>query len=317
MKEYQSLESLHFSREDQVVLAMGFFDGAHLAHQRIFSLCRERARERGGLAAVFSFQNHPGSVLHPENSTHLITPYPLKRRWFNRLGMDAMIAIPFTHELSGMTAEAFVENTLVKQICAQEIVVGFNFCFGRGRKGTAQYLQSLSPTIFDQVFVVERQQDEGAAISSSRIRQTIAQGDLDRAARWLGRSFQIAGEVIHGDGRGRGIGFPTANLNYGEQQLPPNGIYGVRVRRGDLDATPHWGVMNIGVIPTFKNDGRRTVEIHILDYEDDLYGDYLIADVLQFIRDERKFSGVPELVEWIRSDIESFRRWIAENESVL
>lgn len=312
MIELTTIEKCPFQPSDGVVCALGFFDGVHRAHSRIIETCCEQANQRGGASVVFTFQNHPSEVLRPEAPAPLLMPYSLKKQWIETLKPDYLVAVPFTRELSQTSAETFIQQSLIHCFHAREIVVGFNFAFGRNREGKPEMLQQKSPAEFDRVTIVEPMSHNGETISSSRIRQSVQTGDLDHAADLLGHPVQIAGGVIKGDQRGRSIGFPTANIDYSNQLLPPNGVYGVRARKNSLNADPYWGVMNIGVVPTFKDQPKRTVEVHLLDFNEDLYGSGLIVDVLANIRVEQKFDGPQPLIDQIHRDITAFRQWIKE-----
>ncbi|MBN2325733.1 MAG: bifunctional riboflavin kinase/FAD synthetase [Candidatus Omnitrophica bacterium] len=307
MLEYNSIEECSFRPDDQIVVALGFFDGIHLAHQRLIEECKKRAKARKGKSIVFTFQNHPSSVLTPDHPTPLLTPPGLKRRMLQSLGIDGVISAPFDESLCHTPAERFVRDVLQKRLCARELVVGFNFRFGHNREGTTDLLCDLVPSAFEAVTVIDQMFHDEIPISSSRIRQALSEGSLSDVESLLGHPYVIAGEVIRGDRRGRRIGVPTANLQSGEQILPPNGVYGVRVKVDHLDAPPRWGVMNIGNIPTFTDQTNRTIEVHLLDFEGDVYNRYLMIEIIQFIRKERKFGGPAELIAQIHADIESFR----------
>lgn len=307
MIELTTLDACPFSPNDQVVCALGFFDGVHQAHRIILETCKRRARERGGLAVVFTFQNHPGEIVAPERSVPLLMPYPLKKRMIASLEMDGMVALPFTEAFSRIAPEQFVKDVLIECLHAREVVVGFDFHYGYKRSGSASNLQELVPDVFEHVTVVERQHQDSVEISSTRIREAVTSGRLDQAEAWLGHPYTLGGTVIRGDGRGHTIGIPTANLDYRKQLLPPNGVYGVRVYRDSFSAEPLPGVMNIGVLPTFRESGHRTVEIHLPDWQGDLYGTFLMADILFSIRGEMKFDGPASLVDQINRDIAFFR----------
>ncbi|MBI1389456.1 MAG: riboflavin biosynthesis protein RibF [bacterium] len=313
MKECTSLDQCTFDAGGQIVVALGFFDGVHLAHRRIIETCRLHAEARGGSSVVFTFQNHPSTALRPESPAPIITPYPLKMRLIRRLKPTSLLAIPFTREFSRMTPDEFVQRVLVDTLHAREIVAGFNFRYGCDRGGGVDDLRKLVPGVFETVRVIEPMLHEGEPISSSLIRDSIVKGDLDAASRKLGRPFALAGEVIRGDGRGRSIDVPTANLDANAQIAPPNGVYGVRVHLDDFGDEPYWGVMNVGVAPTFKQTGERTVEVHLLDFDGDLYGRYVIAELMVRIREEKKFNSVHELIDEIERDIAGFREWISLN----
>lgn len=310
MIEYTELSQIQFKKNEQSVVAIGFFDGLHLAHQTIVHECVTRAHCRNRKAVVFTFQNHPSSVLTPEYCVPLLSPYPLKKMRIETYKIDALIGVLFNRELSEIQAEQFVEDILIHRVQAKEIVVGYNFHFGHQRKGSAALLQSYVPHYFDEVKVVDAQNVDGNFISSSAVRKAIQEGRLDDAACLLGRRYQLYGEVVHGDGRGATIGFPTANVDTQNQLLPPNGIYGVRVWRNGFDAEPLWGAMNIGVVPTFAEKPKPVVEVHILDHHEELYGQNLIVEICHFVREERKFDGIESLVAAINHDIEEIRNWI-------
>lgn len=313
MIELTGLDQVQFSNKDQVCAAIGFFDGVHLAHRKIIEICKERARERGGASLVFTFQNHPSSVLAPDRSVPLITPYPLKRELIGELGVDALAAVPFDKEFSRISAESFIADILCQRLCAREIVVGYNFHFGHKRGGSPKLLEECAPEKFDRVLTVQPLEAGGGPISSTRVRQAVAAGELDEARSLLGRPHRLHGRVVPGDGRGRTIGIPTANIDAGGQILPPPGVYGIRVLLDAAGNEWRWGVMNIGVAPTFKNRASLSAEAHLLDFSGDLYGSTLRADLLVRIREERKFPNAEALIETIHNDIASFRQWTGEN----
>lgn len=313
MIEYNNLSDISLAEHEQCVVAIGFFDGLHLAHQAIVQECLHRAQQRNVKAAVFTFQNHPSSIISPGNSVPLLSPYPLKAMRLNKLGIDIVVGVPFDQSLSEIPANDFVEDILIHKLHAIEIVVGFNFHFGHKRGGSPELLQSYAPAHFDDVNVIESQTINDKLISSTAVRQAITGGRLGDAQEMLGQRYQLFGEVVHGDGRGATIGFPTANIDTQNQLLPPNGIYGVRVWRNSFDSDPIWGAMNVGVIPTFKEDQKRLAEVYLLDHKEDLYGQNLIVELCHYVREERRFDGVDALVEAINRDISEIREWINNN----
>ncbi|MDX9753105.1 MAG: bifunctional riboflavin kinase/FAD synthetase [bacterium] len=307
MNVFTTLTDCHFTESDTCVVALGFFDGIHLAHRQVIQECATRAQARQGTSVVFTFQNHPTSLLSPHNAVRLLTPFPLKQKILQSLGIDALVAIPFDTAISSLPPMEFIETILTGLFKAKEIVVGYNFHFGRHREGTTTLLQSQIPHRFDRVTIIERLGFGKTPISSTLIRYKISQGDLQTAEQLLGRPYQITGKVIRGEGRGSQLGLPTANLDTKNQILPPNGVYGVMVRQGDLDAPAIPGVMNIGVVPTFHSIPKIQVEIHLLDFHGDLYDQILLADVVRFLRPEQKFASVDELVGQIHADIHMFQ----------
>lgn len=310
MIEFTQISDIHLSDDEQCVVAIGFFDGLHLAHQAIVQECIKRANKHNMKAVVFTFQNHPSSIISPKNSVPLLSPYPLKAMRLQKMGIDMLVGIPFDQALSEIPANEFVEKILIKQLHAKEIVVGFNFHFGHKRGGSPDLLQSYVPSQFDDVKVIESQTINDKLISSTAVRQAISDGRLSDAQEMLGRRYHLYGEVVHGDGRGASIGFPTANLDTQNQLLPLNGIYGVRVWRNSFDSVPLWGAMNVGIVPTFKDDNKRLAEVYLLDHKENLYGQKLIVEICHYVREERKFDGVDALIEAINGDIKKIRQWI-------
>ncbi|RJP22517.1 MAG: bifunctional riboflavin kinase/FAD synthetase [Candidatus Omnitrophota bacterium] len=312
MIEITSLEAYSFTEQDQVVVALGFFDGIHLAHQKIVATCIARAQARNGKSVIFTFQNHPSSILTPDRSTRLLTPYLLKLQLLESMGVDAVIGVLFDIPTCSISAANFINDVLIGRLRAKEIVVGYNFAFGKGREGNVHMLKACESDQFERVTIVDRLMYEEQPISSTLIRGKLYQGELSEVHKLLGRSYQLFGQVVRGNGRGKTIGFPTANLNVGGQIVPPNGVYGVRVREESLHQPPRLGVMNIGVVPTFESKEIRSIEIHILDCHENLYGKNLIVDILYYLRGEQKFSGPPQLIEQIQKDIAVFRHQIEQ-----
>ncbi|HOJ58766.1 MAG TPA: bifunctional riboflavin kinase/FAD synthetase [bacterium] len=313
MIEILSLNECAFRLEDNLVVALGFFDGLHLAHQRLITEAKRRAHARGGWLTVFTFQNHPSQVLNPGTPVPLLSPYPLKRELLKAMEVDAVVAVPFDWALCHTSAEAFIDTVLRGRLHAREVVIGFNFRFGHQRRGSAEMLKQRVPEAFEAVTIIEQQFHDDIPISSSAIRELVQNGHLLEAEALLGRPYPVAGLVVRGDGRGRALGVPTANLAIDNQVLPPNGVYGVRVYIGGLGNQTKWGVMNIGNVPTFKNETIRHAEAHILDFDQNIYDQYLIAEIIHPLREERKFPGPVELIRQIHADIEAFQDWVSQS----
>ena len=284
-------------------LALGTFDGVHLGHRQVIGSALERARERGLVAAVVTFDPHPLEVLRPDRPPRLLTTTERKIELVSALGLDELVAIPFTAELSRQSAEAFCDEVLVATLGARSVSVGANFHFGHDAAGDAALLRSRPEFETD---VVELVADEGESISSSRIRLLVDAGDVAGAARLLGAPYALAGTVKQGDRRGRELGIPTANLDVPEQQLlPAPGIYaataGGETIEGDLPAA-----VSIGVRPTFGG-GELLVEAHLIGFEGDLYGQVLQLEFLARLRDEERFDSAEDLVEQMKRDVEQAR----------
>lgn len=286
---------------DNSILTLGNFDGLHLGHQELVRMIIQRAREMGALSMVVTFRPHPLKILAPEKCPPLISIYEEKIRLFERLGIDVLVKIPFTLEFSSMSPEDFVRDILCDTLGAREIFVGYNYRFGRGREGDIQKLRTLGEKYGFTVREIEQIAVDGEAISSSKIRTLLRDGDVEHAAKLLGRNYAITGIVVRGDGRGKGLGFPTANIASKHTIIPSDGVYAVRlvVRERVYD-----GIANIGMRPTF-NKKVLAIEVHVFNFSEDIYGEDISLYFLRKIREEKKFKGAEALVTQIKSDIEA------------
>ena len=287
-------------------LALGNFDGVHLGHQALFA----EARRHGPLAAALTFQPHPGKVLQPELAPKLISLLPRKLELFESRGLDAAVVQPYTREYARHSPRDF-EASLLDVLGARHLVVGYDFTYGAARAGTADTLREAAAARGAQVHVVSPVTVDGVVASSSKVREYILEGRVSAAQRLLGRPFDLDGTVVTGHGRGRGIGFPTANVDTQNELRPAAGVYAIRVRfGGGSEGTWHPGVANIGVKPTFGVN-EVTIEAHLLDFSGDLYGKELRVQFLERLRAERRFGSVAELVGQIKRDVEAARTVIA------
>lgn len=296
-----------------LVLALGFFDGIHLGHQKILNAVKADAQKRGASAAVFTFQNHPQTLLRPDLPAPLfITSSSQKHALLERFGIEICFSVPFTEDFSQMEAEYFVREILLQKLNVKKICLGYNAHFGRGRSGNPQMMRGLASKLgfeFEEIGPVEI---KGEPVSSSRIRKLVQAGDLAGARDCLGRTYSLLGTVVKGDGRGAQIGFPTANLESENQLLPPEGVYPVWVKDLQKDSL-YEGVLNYGRRPTFKEGQTKLVlEAHLLDFMGNLYGKTLEVFLGQSLRGERAFKGIPELQLQITKDIEAARRYFAQ-----
>lgn len=283
------------------VLAMGTLDGVHLGHQALLSRVRERAGTTGGTPAVLTFARHPLEVVRPGEAPPLITPLPLKLALFRRLGMAAAAAIHFSESMAALEPEAFVQAVLAEGLRIAGLCVGYDFGFGKGRRGNADLLRALAPAHGFWVEVIPPVSLDGVVVSSRLIRGLLAEGNVQEAARFLGRPYCVAGDVQPGAGRGRELGFPTANVAL--QEVPPlcDGVYAGRVlvRGGFQDA-----MMNLGCAPTF-GPGARRLEMHMPAWEGPLYGERVVAFFLRRLREERRFASAQALAEQLGRDREA------------
>jgi riboflavin kinase/FMN adenylyltransferase len=285
-------------------VALGVFDGVHRAHRTILDVAVSQARAGRQRALACTFDRHPMEVLHPDRAPLPITTLEERLALLGETGVDAVIVLTFTLELAAVEAEAFVKDVLLGRLRARDVVVGFNHTFGRGARGDARLLLALGERLGFRTHVVPPLVVDGVPVSSSEIRSALAEGDVERAARYLGRQYTVVGEVVQGAGRGRTLGFPTANLKTERPLLVPPGVYACRARAGPAE---HAAVVNIGVRPTF-GEHRLVVEAYLLDFAGDLYGAAIRLAFVARLREERKFPGPEALRRQIEQDIVDARQ---------
>ena len=311
MKIIRDLNELTTPLENAVV-TIGNFDGVHLGHREIFRRVVSKARELGGVSVVYTFVPHPLKVLAPERAPRLINTYAEKERLIEASCIDVLICAPFTRETASLSADRFVEDILVKKIGVRYLVVGYDYSFGRNREGNVDFLRRKGEALGFEVEVLGPIVGHGEVYSSSRIRRMLVEGDVSAAVSLLGRHFSLQGEVVHGDKRGKGLGFPTANLATEKEILPRPGVYAVKVKRGERF---HDGVVNIGCNPTFCREGL-SVEVHLLDFHEQIYGETLRLYFVERLRDEMRFPSADELRQAIEADIVRARQILAETRIV-
>ncbi|HVT47434.1 MAG TPA: bifunctional riboflavin kinase/FAD synthetase [Vicinamibacterales bacterium] len=281
------------------VVGLGNFDGLHRGHQQLVDEVRRRARERGGTSAVMIFDPHPPRVLRPDKAPPLLMTLDQKLAAFQRAGLEAVAVVRFTHELSRWEPELFVETVIVDWLRAAEVWVGANFLFGRDRSGTFTLLRALGEDRGFRVEKIDPVRYKDFVVSSTRVRHLVQEGRVDEAGSLLGHHYTIEGTVEHGDGRGRGLGFPTANLQTANELLPADGIY---ASIAIVDGACHRAVTSVGVRPTI-GDGRSTVEAHLLDGEHALYGKTLRLAFVKWLRGQIRFDGLEALREQMGRDV--------------
>jgi riboflavin kinase/FMN adenylyltransferase len=292
------------------VLTLGSFDGVHHGHQQILRRLVEVARSIGGQAVVLTFYPHPATVLAPEHVPKLITDWRARMELIAAFDVGAIIMQHFTRSFSQITAENFVRRFLVEGLGVRAVVVGHRVSFGYNRSGHATTLRQLGTKYGFAVEVIGPVEVEGHLVSSSAVRRAISHGELQRAKLLLGRTPSVAGRVAHGHHRGKGLGFPTANLRIGRLVLPPDGVYAVRVRVRD-----EWrpGIANLGFNPTFHQH-ERSLETHIFDFEAEIYGDRVEIAFVQRLRGEQEFQTPQALARQIARDVEAARRALTSSE---
>jgi len=288
-----------------ISIALGHFDGVHRGHQQVINKAINTAKENGLASAVMTFDPHPKAILgQGEQYAQCLTPLYMKTKLFEQLGVDYVFVVRFDLEFAGITPKAFVDQ-LLHQLNVVNVAVGFDFRFGAKGAGTPEVLTQLcEPNI--HVEVVEAFMIDGAKVSSTIIREYLEQGNIERANHLLGRNFQVEGIVVQGDQRGRTIGFPTANLRLGAPYLTIRlGVYAVIAHLGSRTL---YGVLNHGMKPTFyAEDIIPVMEAHLFDFSEDIYGEHIVIDFVQFIRPEQRFAGINELIAQIKKDADQVK----------
>lgn len=292
-----------------VVVALGNFDGVHLGHQVVVRRAVEEGRKRGVSTVAATFDPHPRAVLWPGNEPKLLTTPEVREELLLGYGVDEVRMIPFDRELSQKSPREFVREVLVEELGAVVVVVGENFRFGYRASGDLKELQRCMREAGGEAHAVPISHGASGEISSTRIRKLLNEGEVDEAARLLGRPYLLRGEVVEGDRRGRQIGFPTANVLSDERAfVPGRGVYAGHARVGE----ERFGACtNVGTAPTFERRESR-VEAYLLDYEGDLYGEVVDVTFVQKLRSEKRFSGIEELKEQIARDVAEARRVVGE-----
>jgi len=286
----------------KVCLAIGFFDGVHLGHQQIIRQTINDARQHGAMALVLTFDQHPNTVVAPARVPSLIYSLPQKLRTIESLGPEALLLIHFDKAFSQKSGEEFIRELARAWNGIQSVCVGANFVFGYKRAGNVQLLTKLGSELKFSVHGLAAVSLDGRAVSSTRIRDAIRAGELDLAGQMLGRAYSITGRVVEGDKLGHRLGFPTANLDVASLALPPKGVYSARAI---VRANTHRAVLNIGTRPTLNNpDPQWRVEVHLLDFDGNLYGEEMEIVFGEKFRDEKKFLSVDELKAQIARDVE-------------
>lgn len=297
----------------QTALSVGAYDGIHRGHQQVLSTMVGLARERGLAPAVVTFDQHPAAVLRPENAPLLLTDQEQRVRLFDGLGIEWLYLLQFNKERSQMSDREFVAEVLVNRMNVKLVVVGSNFHFGKARAGSVDTLRSYGDEMGFEVIGLDLFSDDDAVepISSTAVRRALAGGDISAVNAMLGRPFEVTGEVVLGDQRGRLIGFPTANIAFRPGRAwPAKGVYAGWAVLADGRRVP--AAINIGMRPTFhQNAEQPLLEAHLIDFDEDLYGQHLHVEFVEFLRSERRFGGIDEIAEQLKKDVEAARMLLA------
>ncbi len=304
------MQTLHSISELSVVpgpifLAIGVFDGVHRGHQAVISTSARNAHLAEGTSVVVTFDPHPAKVLRPRDAPHLLTATQHKIALIRALGVSHLLIIEFNREFAATSPEDFVQQLVKHSKPLREICVGHEWSFGKDRRGNLDLLKKLGARFDFNVVGIPPVMIQGAVVSSTAIRQAVEAGNLTKAAEMLGREYTILGAVTRGDELGRKIGFPTANLSAHSEQFPPNGVY---LAEAWFEGVLYHGVVNLGYRPTVTGDkSQRLLEIHLLDFERDIYGKDLEVRFVRYLRPERKFDSVEALARQINADVRQAR----------
>jgi len=290
-------------------IALGYFDGVHLGHRRVIQKAIDTAKANGWQSTVLTFDPHPREVLGQSGYTRYLTPLTDKLEQFEKMGVDTTYVMQFDISFAAVYPEDFIDECLLPLSCRQ-VVVGFDYTFGHRGMGTAQTLQEMSRGRYG-VDIVGPVNRLGEKVSSTVIREYLHHGDVEQARHLLGRPYKVRGTVVHGDKRGRTIGFPTANVAVEHPYLiGKNGVYGVRFT---VDQQTYHGVMNVGIKPTFELEKKeKSLEVHIFDFSSEIYGKEVEIEFLFYIREEQKFAGVDALIAQIQRDVATARKKFSE-----
>lgn len=289
--------------ENRPAVALGNFDGVHIGHRRLLEEMVNYSQNTGAIPSVFLFYPHPQKVLDPANAPKMLLDLEKKTEILESLNIKIAFIVPFTEEIASLTPEEFVEEVIVKKLKADAVFVGFNFRFGHRASGTPELLKEMGIKYGFNVSVLPPVTIDGELVSSTRIRELLATGDIRKAKKLLGYYPVIRGKIIKGDQRGRALGFPTANIDTPEDVLIP--CSGVYAGKGIVDKEQYPAVVNIGKRPTFYEDSEKTIEAHLIGYKKFVYGKKIEIELYERLRDEKKFSKVQDLIGQIQEDIKN------------
>ncbi len=305
------LRGLYSPDKSPVALTVGNFDGVHLGHQALLNELRAAAQSRGLQTAVVIFEPHPREYFSPMQAPVRLTTLREKLELFAGLGIDRVHVCGFNESFAQMSADDFIHALHVK-LSAEHVMIGDDFRFGRGRAGDFALIEKIGAKLGFSVDAVHSVRHEGMRISSTAIRSALLAGQLREAHEFLGRHYSISGRVVHGDGMGKKIGFPTANIQLKHNRPPLSGIFVVQVHAEGSGVLQ--GVASLGVRPTVKHDGKAVLEVHLFEFAQQIYGKHLRVEFLQKLRDEEKYPDVATLTRQIALDVENAKKWFISHE---
>lgn len=311
MRVFENTASFKKDPKRPLVLALGNFDGIHLGHQKLLNHVVSQARRLQGQAAVFTFREHPQAILHPLHAPESLQSLEQRLELFRRHGIEVCFLQHFDRRFAALSANDFVKKILVKQLAIREICLGYNARFGRGREGDADLLRRLGKNAGFEVFQAKPVVWRGAPISSTAVRETIRAGKVDAAKNLLGRPWSLSGKVIRGESRGKKLGFPTANVGLNGYVRPLFGVYAVQVALATASKTQparYKGVLNFGLRPTFGGTAKPLMEVHLFNFNKNIYGKKIEISFIRYLRDEKKFDSPEVLKKQIQKDIHSAKK---------
>jgi riboflavin kinase / FMN adenylyltransferase len=288
-------------RDEKSVITLGTFDGLHLGHQQIVDTVIQKSRKSGGRSFLITFDPHPRKVIPGRNDVKILSTLEEKEIILEQLGLENLFVINFTTEFSKQSPEEFVKKYLVDGVGLKEIVIGHDHHFGKERDGNFELLQNLGRNFNFAVTLIPEFSVEGETVSSTKIRNALLSGDVVKAGKMLGRKYSFNGKIVRGDGRGRKLGFPTANLSTGNEDklIPAKGIYAAECI---VENEKHFGLLSLGSRPTFHKDGDIIPEFYIFDFDRDIYDKTMQVNLVERIRDEEKYNSVDELIIQMKKD---------------
>ena len=307
MKIHQSINKFK-EKKHSSILTIGTFDGVHVGHQKIIERLNQIKSESNDRSTILTFFPHPRRVIHLGNEVKMLNTIDEKSQLLEKYGLDHLVIEPFTKDFSQLSALGFVRDILVNQLYLKKLVIGYDHQFGKNREGDFEQLQEYGEVYGFDVEKIPAQEIENVSVSSTKIRKALEEGAIEKANSYLGYNYLLTGEIVKGKGLGRKLNFPTVNLSIKEDNklIPKTGVYIIKT---EINEKIVFGIMNIGFRPTV--DGKnQTIEIHLLDFNADLYGKKMQIEILKRLRDEQKFNSLDELILQIKMDEEIARKWI-------
>lgn len=313
MKVYKSFDEIEYDKN--TVLTVGSFDGIHLGHRKILDRLLEIARDQKLRPVVLTLDPHPQIILQKKNRNRLflLTVISERIKLLRNYGIEHVLVIPFSYEFSQTSPDEFVRSYLSEKVGMKRMLIGYDHMFGKNREGNTDLLDKLGDELDFDIETIGPMHDNDEIISSTLIRKALADNDLDLANDMLGYPYMVDGQVTKGDGRGRQLGYPTANVQvlHPNKLMPQNGVYLVKAQ---INGGSYFGMANLGTRPTFTDDKMPTLEIHFFDFDKDIYNRTISVSFIKHLRNEQKFSGVEEFLEQLKIDNDNCKKWIKKLE---